>query len=159
MCSRCSEPNVPRVRGLPHRKRHRATDKPSIQTYLLKIRLERARNIRIGKLGIFSFAKGVYWYVGSAKKNLLQRVARHMRRKKKLHWHIDFLLQHAQIVAIWSTDIREERLASMLSDKLGIPVIGFGASDKKAKAHLFYGEQDDPFADIRKHSRILILKS
>lgn len=156
---RCSESNVSRVCGLLPRKRHRAKDKPSMKTYLLKIRLERARKIRIGKLGTFSFAKGVYWYVGSAKKNLSQRVARHMRKKKKLHWHIDFLLQHAQIVAIWSTDILEERLASMLSDKMGIPVIGFGASDKKAKAHLFYGEQDDPFTDIRKHSRIRPLES
>jgi sugar fermentation stimulation protein A len=125
-----------------------------MKTYLLKIHLERARNISIGKLGTFSFAEGVYWYVGSAKKNLKQRVARHVRKTKRLHWHIDYLLKYAKITAIWSTDMSEERLAGMLADELAIPVIGFGASDKKAKAHLFYGEQDDRFTDIRKQARI-----
>ena len=130
-----------------------------MNTYLLKIYLEQAKKVRIGKLGTFSFAKGIYWYVGSAKKNLKHRVARHMRKKKKLHWHIDYLLQHAQITEIWATDILERKLAGILSQQLAIPVTGFGASDTKTRAHLFYGEQDDRFTDIRKRVRLRSLGS
>jgi sugar fermentation stimulation protein A len=130
-----------------------------MNTYLLKIYLEQTRKVRIGRLGTFTFARGFYWYVGSAKKNLKQRVARHRRKKKKLHWHIDYLLQHARITEIWTTDIREKDLAGILSERLAVPVVGFGASDAKTKAHLFYGEQDIQFTNIKKHVRLRSLLS
>lgn len=127
-----------------------------MQTYILKISLDKTRKIQIGKLGTFSFSNGVYWYVGSAKKNLMQRIARHQRKKKKLHWHIDYLLEHARITSIWYTDISEETLATMFARRLQIPVTGFGASDKKTKAHLFFGEYPGPLAGTLQHTRIKV---
>ena len=114
----------------------------NMKTYLLKIHLDHPEAIRIGKLGKFLFAGGDYWYVGSAQRNLQQRLARHLRKEKKLHWHIDYLLQHAQITAIWCTNISEEKLVHSLSATMATPVNGFGASDKKTRAHLFYGAED-----------------
>ena len=130
-----------------------------MQTYILKISLDKARRIQIGRLGIFSFREGTYWYVGSAKKNLKARLARHRRKEKKLHWHIDYLLQHATIAEIWSTEACEERAAALLAQTLTTPITGFGASDKRAEAHLFYGMQPDLFDTISKEVRIENLKS
>jgi Uri superfamily endonuclease len=116
-------------------------------TYLLIIRLEKSRRIRIGRLGRFTFEKGDYCYVGSAKRNLVLRIERHLRKKKKKFWHIDYLLQYAIVKKIWISDGTEEELAGILSKKLEIPVLGFGSSDKKSRSHLFYGRitRFDPY--------------
>lgn len=68
--------------------------------YQLCLRLPRATRIKVGKLGTFLFPAGIYVYTGSALNGLEQRLARHQRREKKLHWHIDYLLRHAQIVRV-----------------------------------------------------------
>ena len=36
--------------------------------------------------------KGLYAYVDSAQTNLEQRIKRHIRKKRRLFWHIDYLL-------------------------------------------------------------------
>lgn len=46
------------------------------------------------------FKKGYYVYIGSAMNNLESRVKRHLSKSKKLHWHIDYLLKHSQIVEV-----------------------------------------------------------
>ncbi|MGB7055785.1 MAG: GIY-YIG nuclease family protein, partial [bacterium] len=108
-------------------------------TYLLDIFLQGSRTIRIGQLGRFSFRKGHYVYVGSAKKNFYQRIDRHLREKKKMYWHVDYLLQHARVTNVWSCDLAEERVADILSALMRTPVLHFGASDKRSTSHLFYG--------------------
>jgi len=108
-------------------------------TYLLQIYLGRPKTIKIGKLGRFYFKNGYYLYVGSAKTNMSKRIARHLRKKKKKFWHIDYLLQYAEVKKVLMSNLSEEKLASLLSKKLAMPVKGFGSSDKKSKAHLFYG--------------------
>jgi Uri superfamily endonuclease len=110
-------------------------------TYLLRIYLKKSRYINIGKLGKFYFRSGYYFYVGSAKKNLSRRIERHRRKKKKKFWHIDYLLQYAKVKKVLMSNLSEEKLASLLSKKLSIPVKGFGSSDKKSKAHLFFSEK------------------
>lgn len=67
--------------------------------YSLVIHLRRSKSIRVGKLGAALFQKGTYVYTGSAMNGLGARLNRHMRRQKKLHWHIDYLLAsaHARI--------------------------------------------------------------
>ena len=111
-------------------------------TYLLHITLRKPRYIKIGKLGSFTFQKGNYIYVGSAKKNMEKRIARHFKRIKKKFWHIDYLLQYAKVKEVWLSNFSEEKLARILSEKLKIPVSGFGSSDKRSKSHLFYGKLD-----------------
>ena len=61
-------------------------------TYQLVIHLEADRIITVGKLGRFHFPAGYYIYSGSAQKNLTHRISRHLRKKKPLRWHIDYLL-------------------------------------------------------------------
>ena len=107
-------------------------------TYLLNIYLKKQKCIRVGKLGTFRFKNGYYIYVGSAKKNMAKRIARHLRKKKKKFWHIDYLLQHTEVNKIWTSDLPEEKMAELLAEKMTAPVPGFGASDKKSKTHLFY---------------------
>jgi Uri superfamily endonuclease len=110
------------------------------KTYLLYANLDSPKTITIGKLGRYRFREGDYVYVGSARKNFFHRIERHLRNKKKLHWHIDYLLQHARITNIWSCNLPEEETAQILSKIMVIPVPRFGASDKRNGSHLFYGK-------------------
>ena len=112
-------------------------------TYALVLRLERQAEIAIGKLGTFTFPAGYYLYVGSAlgPGGLEARLAHHRRRDKKLRWHIDYLLEHAQLVEVWSaasTDKLECLWAQAARELAGgeIPVPGFGSSDCRCPSHL-----------------------
>ena len=60
--------------------------------YCLLIDVKRDSLIGVGSLGKLFFRKGSYVYVGSALNNLQKRIARHCRKEKKKHWHIDYLL-------------------------------------------------------------------
>jgi hypothetical protein len=67
--------------------------------YVLVLHLPEAREIEVGRLGTLLFREGYYVYVGSAVRHLAARMARHRRRRKTLHWHIDWLREHAAFVA------------------------------------------------------------
>lgn len=71
-----------------------------------------------------------------------KRILRHLRKKKKKFWHIDYLLQYAEVKKVWTSDLPEEKIAEFLSGKMEIPVLGFGSSDVKSKSHLFYDGKD-----------------
>ena len=70
-------------------------------SYALIIRLNRAKRLTVGRLGEFYFPAGHYIYLGSALNGLESRVRRHLRRDKKLHWHIDFLTAVSGICQVW----------------------------------------------------------
>ncbi|MCK4756180.1 hypothetical protein KAS56_04535, partial [candidate division WOR-3 bacterium] len=36
------------------------------------------------------------------------------------------------------SNLAEEKMATLLAEKMEIPVLGFGSSDKKSKSHLFF---------------------
>ena len=104
----------------------------------------------------FSLDPGLYVYVGSARGpgGLLARIKRHLRRNKRLFWHIDYLTTHesVRIVAVYSlVDMIEphkdyESLLSVRLSELLKPIEGFGASDKpRDKTHLYRcgGELDE----------------
>lgn len=114
-------------------------------TYALILRLGEGMTIEVGRLGSFSFPSGWYIYVGSARGpgGLAARVARHRRRSKKLHWHVDYLRAHAQPMAVWyalGEERRECRWAQALAgfSEASTPMSGFGASDCGCPAHLVY---------------------
>ena len=65
--------------------------------YQLRISLSDKETVDVGRLGRFSFKKGKYIYTGSAKRGLNARIDRHKRNGKKLHWHIDYLLDRATV--------------------------------------------------------------
>lgn len=126
-------------------------------TYALLLKLDKQERITVGKLGTFDFPAGYYLYVGSAlgPGGLRARLARHQRSSessaqsssgqtgKKLRWHIDYLLQRAQLIEVWSVASEERleckwgKLARELSGAQ-VPVRGFGSSDCRCPAHLIY---------------------
>lgn len=119
--------------------------KPSKGTYTLVLYLEHPATITVGKLGKLTFPAGYYIYIGSAlgPGGLEARLARHGRRGKKLRWHIDYLLELAQLVEVWSstaTDKLECRWAQAAQKLPGseIPAPGFGSSDCSCPSHLFH---------------------
>ena len=112
-------------------------------SYVLLIRLERPALIEVGRLGPVHFEDGAYAYVGSAMGGLDARIARHLRAEKRMHWHIDYLLAAATVDRVLEFE-SARRIECELSDALAglgrtsVPAAGFGASDCRCRAHLFY---------------------
>lgn len=113
-----------------------------MQSYQIFINLKKDIKIQIGKLGLFDFPKGNYIYTGSAKKNIDQRIKRHLSRLagKKLHWHIDYFLanENIEIVEVKKYEIAECELNQQTKGEIIIK--GFGSSDckKQCGSHLKY---------------------
>jgi len=113
-------------------------------SYLLILRLSRDKRVEIGKLGLRTFSKGFYVYVGSAMANLASRLDRHLRKRKNFHWHIDHLRQCADEclpLAIRSSRRLECELADALRAVLTPSTTGFGCSDCACATHLFYSPE------------------
>ena len=116
-------------------------------TYCLIMKLSKDRDITIGRRPTARFSAGFYCYVGSAMNSLEKRINRHKSSNKKLHWHIDWFLEHADIVNVKSIESKERLECSLsqdvalLSDR--IPMPGFGSSDcKTCESHLYYFMED-----------------
>lgn len=97
----------------------------------------------VGKLGTFDFPPGHYVYTGSALGDLEARLARHRRRTKKLHWHIDYLLRHARIERVHTRLTRRcwecsWNVQTLRRPRTQVIVPGFGSSDCSCAAHLVY---------------------
>lgn len=117
------------------------SDKSPKGIYVLLIELPKDRAIKVGGLGKIFFPQGFYAYVGSAMNGLNQRISRHLRKDKAIHWHVDYLLKKAQVkdVTVYKT---EEQLECALAKLLTLEfnsIPGFGASDCKCESHLFFG--------------------
>jgi Uri superfamily endonuclease len=123
-----------------------------IGCYLLIIELKDDLLISIGRIGKKSFKQGYYVYVGSALNGLEQRIERHLRSNKNVHWHIDYLLKHAHISDIFykKSIYKEECDVAKLFDKNHKSVKGFGCSDCDCESHLFYGSKESISANIIK---------
>ena len=109
-------------------------------SYILIIELKKAKTIQIGKFDKIHFKKGIYAYVGSALNGLEARINRHLRKTKKKHWHIDYLLDFAEIVDVYykENDAKEEcKIAEKFEGEF-VPIPGFGCSDCRCKSHLFF---------------------
>ncbi len=112
--------------------------------YCLVMHLPEPKEIRVGRLGKMSFERGYYIYVGSAMLSLEARLKRHRSKRKKMHWHVDYLLREAGLIHTCSLET-EKRLECAMAQKLweryySIP--GFGSSDCSCRGHLFYSEED-----------------
>ncbi len=102
-----------------------------MNTYQIYINLYKVTKIKVGKLGICYFPSGIYIYTGSAKKNMKQRITRHLSNKKNKHWHIDYLLlnKNSNIFKIEKYSTNECIINKKTKGK--IVVRGFGSSDCK----------------------------
>lgn len=112
-------------------------------TYALWLYCPKGARITVGRLGAIDFKRGWYAYAGSAfgPGGLAARVGRHLREKKKIHWHIDYLRAIAKPREIWfstKSEPLEHVLAAVLYNGSGAPVKGFGCTDCRCISHLSY---------------------
>ena len=97
----------------------------------------------VGRLEEVFFKKGNYIYIGSAKGCLQLRLKRHLRKSKKIYWHIDYLLKSEKIqisqVLVIPKSI-ECKIADVFNEEITGELVkkGFGSSDCKCLSHLFY---------------------
>ncbi|HEX4919149.1 MAG TPA: GIY-YIG nuclease family protein [Candidatus Bathyarchaeia archaeon] len=123
-------------------------------TYALLVRVPHTVRIPVGSLGPLTFKRGFYVYVGSALNSLRGRIARHFRRDKQVHWHIDYLTvsPSAKLIEAWAspTPRRTECSKSrMIRKHASESIKRFGASDCDCYSHLHH------FDSLKRVRRIL----
>ncbi len=116
---------------------------PSKGVYALVLRLPQLATVEVGRLGKREFDAGLYVYTGSALNSLPGRVARHLRRSKKKHWHIDYLVADPSVeiagVAWKRTSCRVEcRIARRIGREALASEESFGCGDCDCDSHLHY---------------------
>ena len=111
-----------------------------MQSYQLFIKVTKEINLKVGKLGRFIFPVGSYVYTGSAKKNIDKRIERHLNKKKKLHWHIDYLLNNDAVQIVYTKKSQITECSLNKKTKGTIIIEGFGSSDCNlcCRSHLKY---------------------
>lgn len=131
--------------------------------YLLVLHRKRSGTCTVGQLGTIDVPEGYYVYTGSAKKNLSSRVSRHLHKRKKIHWHIDYLVQSADKVKaypVYTQNDLECAIAGMISKISDADVPGFGCSDCSCRSHLFYFAENPAenrnFTDAILHIRLVM---
>ncbi len=124
-------------------------------SYALLLVLRDEARLNVGRLGLCLLPPGYYLYVGSAQAGLEQRLGRHLGGgQKRLRWHIDYLLQHAEVVEVWYA-LSEERLeciwgrAARQLPQARIPAPGFGSSDCRCRSHLIFFPAPPSFSLFR----------
>ena len=113
-------------------------------SYILLIKLPTEQTIRIGGLNVVQFSRGYYAYVGSAMGGFKSRLNRHLKGNKRLHWHIDYLLQKASIsgIILGETNDRAECAVAQALSRHFDSIPGFGSSDCKCRSHLFFAADE-----------------
>jgi Uri superfamily endonuclease len=106
--------------------------------YALLIALQEPLPVKAGRLaGVLS--PGRYIYCGSANGpgGLRARIARHARKEKRAHWHIDQLTCTGEFLGAWIAVQASECGLNAELDALPIPLTGFGSSDcRRCQSHL-----------------------
>src|SRR6266446_3884599 len=123
-------------------------------TYILIALVLQMKRLKIGHLGTYDIIPGFYAYVGSAfgPGGLRARIHHHLESVAEPHWHIDYLLGHAEPVEAWyvlSGRKLEQNLAGLLAQASGfrVPIRRFGSSDyrRSRTSHLFYSNRRPAF--------------
>ncbi|MEL9929506.1 MAG: DUF123 domain-containing protein [Sulfolobales archaeon] len=117
----------------------RDNNKRDVYSYILLVKCSEKKIIRT-RGREFQIDEGYYIYVGSCGRGC-SRVVRHLySKKRKMFWHIDYLLSECiALEALITPGISEEKLAGILSrEEFLKPVKGFGSSDDPHNpSHLF----------------------
>ncbi|ABS60668.1 MULTISPECIES: GIY-YIG nuclease family protein [Fervidobacterium] len=111
-------------------------------SYILVLELSEDR-----KIYKWDLKRGLYVYVGSAMNNMEKRIQRHLSSKKKFHWHIDYLLEHATVKYIFmisSNKKIEEEISKQFSKEFSGPK-GFGSTDLDVETNLYYIDDFEKF--------------
>ena len=118
--------------------------------YILLLHVHKEVAVAVGKLGKKRFPRGYYSYTGSALgkgASLKNRVTRHLRKEKRMFWHIDYLLadENVSVEAVLAAETCQklecetnQRIKNLRGAE--VKVKGFGASDctKNCGSHLLY---------------------
>lgn len=110
-------------------------------TYTLLLWMPDSLRLQIGRLGCFDFPKGYYTYTGSAKRNLVSRLHRHIHGALTQHWHIDYLRPYVRVLdwQAYAEGVQPECQLNQLLLPAGEAVIPrFGSSDCRCPSHLLY---------------------
>src|SRR5439155_16582715 len=88
-------------------------------TYILIALVLQMKRLKVGRLGTYDIIPGFYAYVGSAfgPGGLRARIYHHLESVAESHWHIEYLLGHAEPVEVWyvlSGRKLEQHLAELL---------------------------------------------
>ncbi|MCZ7381489.1 MAG: GIY-YIG nuclease family protein [Candidatus Methanoperedens sp.] len=137
--------------------------------YVLILRMNETKDIRVGKLGTLHFRRGYYSYVGSAQgSGGEKRITRHFNvahgKNTTRKWHIDYLLPYSEVIcAVFSpTDDALECVVAKLLGKYSESMQGFGCSDCTCESHLFFtgrnitGEVSDICGGVSGNESIII---
>jgi len=127
--------------------------------YAIIIRIEKNIKIELFKKNI-DVKPGFYVYIGSAcgPGGLRARILRHLKRTKKIRWHIDKITSNINakvIIIIYSDKVQgnsfERKVSSCLFRK-GLDYIEkFGSTDDKENiSHLFYSKYLDKLSLLLK---------
>lgn len=115
--------------------------------YAIHLEVVDEKTIEIGKLGNYHFEKGIYIYVGSAKRNIISRIDRHKRVEKKKKWHFDFLRPYGTITKIITYENRfsECGLLEKIRKEVGgsLPIKKFGSTDCRCFSHLIHYKNNE----------------
>jgi Uri superfamily endonuclease len=129
--------------------------------YILQIDLDEPVLVKTASKPRAELPPGRYFYCGSAHGpgGLRSRLARHMRRGKSVHWHIDQLTERGTVTGTWIVcNGRECDLVAMLA-LLPMPVRGFGSSDcSRCRSHLLYSPTGEIFEELVASSPVLMRK-
>jgi len=118
--------------------------------YVLEIFAEKNFSVRIKKFAGRIFSAGYYYYIGSAQKNLKQRLTRHLSKNKIIHWHIDHIttiksnITKSIFISFGSSKDLECELANCFEQIHNIDrsILGFGNSDSNCSStHLFFSKK------------------
>jgi Uri superfamily endonuclease len=109
-------------------------------TYVLLLYLPAKRRIRVGRLGRPVFEAGIYLYVGSGGRSPMKRLARHIRKRKRKFWHIDYLTVRLRVIGafVLESNVTLECIIARELSKSFESIGGFGSSDCKCGSHLFF---------------------
>ncbi|MBF0194710.1 MAG: GIY-YIG nuclease family protein [Magnetococcales bacterium] len=112
-------------------------------TYALLIKYTKSQHVKVGAKGYIDIKAGSYLYIGSAKKSWEKRVGRHLKKEKKLRWHIDYLLstKSTSIEEVWiNQNSCECETAKAIADLKNSAVVAkkIGSSDCRCPTHFFY---------------------
>lgn len=124
--------------------------------YLLVLKLDNPLILNLKKKE-FRLTSGFYVYVGSALNNLSQRVKRHLKKFKKVRWHIDYLTNKCDrvISILIRTSQKIECLIAQDLRKIAKEEISnFGCSDCKCNSHLFYFHKNP--LELREFQELII---
>jgi|TARA_B100001971_G_scaffold125675_1_gene115725 Uri superfamily endonuclease len=116
--------------------------------YSVLLQIPKDLTLKIGKLGSLSFLGGFYVYTGSAMGpgGISKRVSRHLKAKKKMFWHIDYVTDNPRIkvIAVFRAESKQKlecKVNKSIVLSLSASIIsGFGSTDcqESCGGHLLF---------------------